>query len=202
MDEVSTYEADDYEDEYDEIYDEHGVLIEQIYEEDDQYQDAEEEEMESRPGQFSVYNLFSKQREDTERHVTKRKKIGSITVKPNVNYKKTEFNIYTSALYMVLYGLYMFIYSMGTSQTIYNISTSEPVVHQEVRTVNTLKAEQILNTNSRLRLPRIREQKLDTGAQVTVLNHNTNAKLYHRVSHDRSRPSPVTLTSASGDNMK
>ena len=79
VDEVSTYEADDYEDEYDERYDEDGVLIEQIYEEDDQYQDAEEEEMDSRPGQFSVYNLFSKQREDTERHVTKRKDLITVT---------------------------------------------------------------------------------------------------------------------------
>ena len=150
MDEVSTYETEDYGYEYDERYDEDGVLIEQIYEEDDQYHDAEEEEIESRPGQFSVYNLFSKQREDTERHVTKRKKIGSITVKPNANHKKTEFNISMSVLYMVLYGLYMFIYSMGTTQTIYNISISEPVIHQEVRAINTLKAEKILNTNSRL----------------------------------------------------
>jgi len=157
--------------------------------------------MEKRPGQFCVHNLFAKPSDDTERQATKRKKIGSITVKPNVNYKKSDINISMSVLYMVLYGLYMFIYSMGSTQQFLHVSTSEPVVHREVRSVGMLKAEQILNTKSRLRLPRIREQKLDTGAQVTVLNHNTNAKLYHRVSHDHSHPCPIVLSSASGDTM-
>ena len=59
------------------------------------------------------------------------------------------------------------------------------LVHlREVRIVSTVTLEQILNTKSRLRLPRILEQGLDAGAQVTVLNLNTNAKLYYPVSHD------------------
>ena len=53
-----THEADDYEEEYDDRYDEDGVLIEQIYEEDDQYDYAEEEVVEKRPRPFCIHNRF------------------------------------------------------------------------------------------------------------------------------------------------
>ena len=71
MDDVSTDEADDSEEEYYDRCDEDGVLIEQIYEEDDQYDDAEEEVTERRSGQFCVHSLFAKPSDNTERRVTK-----------------------------------------------------------------------------------------------------------------------------------
>ena len=57
-----------------------------------------------------------------------------------------------------------------------------------------------INSNH-IYLPRIREQKLDTGAQVTVARNNTNMSISSKIIYTNSNPCPVHLSSASGNHM-
>ena len=52
---------------------------------------------------------------------------------------------------MALYGLYMFIYRMSTTQKINSMPKSLHIIHQESRMAHNLKVGHILKTKSGLR---------------------------------------------------